>query len=187
MKRAVPLFITLLPLLAVTALSGACSEDANSGSATSDAGNDRRAARPTPTAEEEEEDAPACARGDITAVTPPADYGSRQNPLTVTTDVIEAGGEQYANRCALCHGAQGRGDGKEGPFDPVPANLTMRRRSDAYLFWRISEGGESPPFCSAMPAFESLYTDTQRWQLVAFIQETFAPKLDAGGDAADAD
>lgn len=187
MKRATPLFVALLPLFALTVLSGACSEDAASGSGTSDAGNDRRAARPTPTAEEEEEDAPACARGDITAVTPPADYRTRQSPLTVTSDVIEAGGEWYTNRCALCHGAEGRGDGKEGPFDPTPADLTARRRSDAYLFWRISEGGGSPPFCSAMPAFEGLYTETQRWQLVAFIQETFAPKLDAGIDAADAD
>lgn len=187
MKRASPLFVALLPLMAVTALGAACSEDPSNDAAASDAGNDRRAARPTPTAQEDEKDAPACARGDIAAVDPPPDYRSRQNPLTVTSDVIEAGADRFANRCALCHGAQGRGDGKEGPFDPSPANFTLRRRSDAYLFWRISEGGGSPPFCSAMPAFEPLYTETQRWQLVAFIQETFAPKLDGGSDASDAD
>lgn len=185
--RATPLFVGLLPLSAAALLGGACSEDASSGSGLSDAGNDRRVARPTPTAEEGDEDAPACARGDITAVTPPADFRSRQNPLTVTAGVIGTGSQRFADRCALCHGDEGRGDGKEGPFDPPVADLTTRRRTDAYLFWRISEGGGSPPFCSAMPAFEGLYTDTQRWQLVAFIQETFAPKLDGGSDAADAD
>lgn len=173
--------------MAVTAVGAACSEDASTDGSAADGGGDRRAPRPTPTAEEAEEDAPTCARADAAAVDPPAEYRTLKNPLAITSDVVASGSARFADRCALCHGDEGKGDGREGPFDPSPANFTVRRRSDPYLFWRITTGGASPPFCSAMPAWEGLYSETQRWELVAFIQETFAPKLDGGSDAADAE
>lgn len=184
MRRAPAFFVALLPVGIVGLLAGACDGSADdAGVANADASLDGRRDRQTPTAQEETEDGPACARGDVASVDPPTEYRDRKSPLVVTDDVISAGGARFADRCALCHGDEGRGDGREGPFDPMPADFTKRRRSDAYLFWRISEGGDLAPFCSAMPAFRDLYTESQRWGLVAFIQATFAPPTDAGTDA----
>jgi hypothetical protein len=47
----------------------------------------------------------------------------------------------------------------------------------------MSKGGGFPPICSAMPAFEDLFTETERWELVVYIQLTFAAPADSGTDA----
>jgi mono/diheme cytochrome c family protein len=49
----------------------------------------------------------------------------------------------------------------------------MADMSDAYIFWRITEGGVEAPFNSAMPAWGDAYSTDQIWQLVSFLR-TFA-------------
>lgn len=117
-------------------------------------------------------------RGDANAAASPGAYAGRTNPISGEAEAVSAGGSFFAARCALCHGSEGRGDGPEGPADPPPADLTARRRTNAHLFWRISEGGRASPFCSAMPAFDYA-SERTRWQIVAFVQ-TLAPRDDAG-------
>ena len=112
----------------------------------------------------------------------PAPYRGLQNPLPPSATVLSAGKARFDGRCALCHGLAGRGDGREGPFDPPAADLTARLRRDDYLFWRISEGGNVDPFCTAMPAFGNLYSERARWELVAYLRE-----LGGAGDASTAD
>lgn len=187
MRRAAAFLVALLPVAPVAVLAGACDAGEVTAATNPDAAGDARRDRQTPTAQEETDDGPACARGDRTSADVPIAYRDLESPLVIDDDVIAAGGVRFADRCALCHGDEGRGDGREGPFDPMPADFTKRRRSDAYLFWRISEGGGFAPFCSAMPAFRDLYTESQRWAIVAFIQAKLAPATDAGSDAADAD
>jgi len=52
-----------------------------------------------------------------------------------SADVIGAGPAEFASRCAVCHGLQGRGD---GPFAPLllqaPADLTNLARSNGGNF-----------------------------------------------------
>jgi len=40
--------------------------------------------------------------------------------------------------------------------------------SDGYLFWRITEGGV--PFGTAMPSFESILDDNQRWDVINYLR-----------------
>lgn len=115
----------------------------------------------------------------------PAPYAGRRSPLDVNADVLAAGNRLFVNRCAICHGSEGRGDGRGGPYVPPAADLTAKLRDEDYLFWRISEGGYDAPFCTAMPAFVNSYSERQRWELVALVRD-FAGVGDAGADASDA-
>jgi mono/diheme cytochrome c family protein len=76
--------------------------------------------------------------------------------------------------CVQCHGEQGRGDGVEAEgFDPAPGDLTspeMANRSDGHLYWRIADGGAFPPFNSLMPAWGTLLSETEIWELVSYLQ-----------------
>lgn len=131
-----------------------------------------------------------CKPGPIADVPVPAGYAGRQSPLDLTPEVLVAAKKRFLDRCAICHGAGGRGDGRGGPFDPPSADLTARLRSEDYLFWRITEGGYDEPFCSAMPAFGKSYTERERWELVAYLRDLAGARdasTDSGGaDAADA-
>lgn len=124
-----------------------------------------------------------CEPEDASAPTIPADYAALTNPTGA--GAAAAGRATFQVRCATCHGSQGKGNGPERPAKPPPANLTTLRRSDAWLFWRISEGGVDLPFCSAMPAFKSYLDEATRWELVSFVQSLGAP-ADGGADASGA-
>lgn len=105
----------------------------------------------------------------------PDAYANLTNPLAGDSEAAGAGAELFASTCASCHGEEGKGDGPAAAaLEPHPANLAdaemMAGMSDAYLFWRISEGGAMEPFNSAMPAWGSTYDETQIWQLVSFIR-----------------
>jgi high-affinity iron transporter len=137
--------------------------------------------RPPPAGESD-----SCESADASDVIPPDRFAGWVNPLASDPNAVAAGKSAFAERCAFCHGKSGKGDAPDRPRDPPPPDLTVARRSDAYLLWRITLGGREAPFCSGMPAFENLLAERQRWQLVAFFQ-TFPVSLDAGGaaDAAD--
>ena len=65
------------------------------------------------------------------------------------------------------------GDGPAGQqLDPAPAPVahTSRMLGDDYLFWRISEGGGHDPFSSAMPRWQDLLSDTDRWDVINYIR-----------------
>jgi mono/diheme cytochrome c family protein len=67
------------------------------------------------------------------------------------------------------------GDGPAAAaLDPKPASLSdgmmMNDLSDTYIFWRITEGGVDEPFNSAMPPWETVFSEEQRWQLVNYIR-----------------
>ncbi len=81
-----------------------------------------------------------------------------------------ADGERiYAERCAQCHGGLGRGDGPAAAgLKPPPADLTARSGTGplpADYFRRITYGTPG----TAMPAFGSVLSADQRWDLVAHV------------------
>ena len=86
--------------------------------------------------------------------------------------------------CAVCHGTEGRGDGKIVEFlgsgAARPANLTSaatRGATDGELFMFLTFGGRQGAAtvmrglesASIMPFFGSLLTEDERWALVRFI------------------
>jgi len=103
-------------------------------------------------------------------LTPPANFDS--------ADSILAGREIFLANCAACHGVFGNGQGATKPtFGSLPADFTDRAKIDLrtpqYLYWRVSEGGQVEPFRSQgsiMPAWKFKLSETERWQVIAFIR-----------------
>lgn len=52
--------------------------------------------------------------------------------------------------------------------------------SDAYLFYRISEGGNFAPFNSAMPAFADKLSERERWHVINYIRSLNDGMMDGG-------
>ncbi len=107
----------------------------------------------------------------------PATAGNEQaNPIVPDAKSVAAGEALYVSHCVTCHGVGGKGDGPLGlTLIPRPADLTIHAvpgvHTDAQLFEWITDGFPG----SAMPAWKSSLSDTDRWNLVNFIR-TLAPK-----------
>lgn len=103
----------------------------------------------------------------------PSEYADLVNQVAADNDSIARGEVIFQGICATCHGESGRGDGPASAgLDPAPAAIasTEHMRSDAYLFYRISEGGNFSPFNSAMPAFKEVYDENERWDVINYIR-----------------
>ena len=108
----------------------------------------------------------------------PEEYANLTNPLAGDAEATKAGKVIFEASCATCHGPEGHGDGPAAAeLEPKPANLAdaamMGELNDAYLFWRVSEGGAIAPFNSAMPPWKETLSETERWQVVNYLR-TFA-------------
>ena len=91
------------------------------------------------------------------------------NPVPDTQDSIEAGRATYQVRCAICHGQGGKGDGPAAlTMNPKPFDLTVHvpQHAPGEIFYWISEGIAG----TQMPAWKEQLNETQRWQLVRFLQ-----------------
>lgn len=90
----------------------------------------------------------------------------------------ERGQAIYLERCAVCHGPQGRGDGPEAPFlSPRPASLISAGSSvkpDTELLAVIANGKPR----TAMPAWKDRLSEEQRRDVLAYIRSLirFQPK-----------
>jgi mono/diheme cytochrome c family protein len=88
---------------------------------------------------------------------------------------VERGRALYAERCALCHGAQGEGWdwAKKVETPPVPVPDLARaapERSDDFLFRVVRDGGEAVGRTRFMPAFGFQLSEQDVWDLVAYIR-----------------
>lgn len=105
--------------------------------------------------------------------TPPAEYAGKTNPMANDAAATQAGKQIFDDNCSPCHGTDAKGDGPAGAsLNPRPADLAdlQSRFSDAYLFWRISEGGAMPPFNSQMPTWKSTLSEDQIWQVITYLR-----------------
>lgn len=103
----------------------------------------------------------------------PEVYRSRRNPLESTASNLEAGERIYERNCASCHGTSGQGDGPAGEnLEPRPTDIArfsrMPMATDGYLYWTVAEGGA--PVGSAMPAFGSVLSEEEVWQLLVYVR-----------------
>ena len=102
---------------------------------------------------------------------------------------VARGARLYRHNCALCHGADGRGNGPAAaalsvrPADLTAAHLLAHPEGD--LFWWVSHGKDN----GAMPGFASVIDAGRRWDVVNFVRariasivsRTVGPEVSRGG------
>lgn len=101
----------------------------------------------------------------------PEAYAGLVSNVTADDASIERGETIYTTLCISCHGEDGMGTGPAAAeHDPAPAPIarTTRMMSDAYLVWRISEGGV--PFGTAMPVWKDTLSQGQIWDVVNYVR-----------------
>ena len=107
----------------------------------------------------------------------PSAIRSRTNPHAAQPDTWRSAADHFADHCAICHGADGRG---RTPFastmyPPVPdlASDAVQRLSDGAIFAVIQHGVR----WTGMPAFASSHDEDETWRLVSFVRQV--PRLTA--------
>ena len=116
---------------------------------------------------------------------PPPEAMGLVNPLHQQPDKLGEhmtdGARVYFENCFYCHGDRydGKGHFAHG-FTPPPANFadpgTIDLLQESYVFWRVTTGGpglpdESTPWDSAMPRWENMLTEEERWAVVMFLYQ----------------
>ncbi len=90
---------------------------------------------------------------------------------------VVRGARLYAENCALCHGAGGRGDGPAAAGLAVhPADLTaphLFAHSPGDLFWWVSNGRAH----GVMPGFAAVLAPAERWDVINFVRARAAGVL----------
>ena len=103
----------------------------------------------------------------------PARNAKKVNPVASDDQSLAAGKTLYAKQCLSCHGATGIGNGPAAKdLEKNPGDLSkpiMWDQTDGALFWKLTTGKKP------MPTFETLTTETERWQIINYMR-TFAPK-----------
>lgn len=114
---------------------------------------------------------------------PPFEVMGLTNPLKQRAErmpeYLELGAKVYFQNCVFCHGDRfdGQGHFAHG-FNPPPANFmdagTIAQLQESYVFWRVSTGGpglpaESTPWNSAMPKWDTMLSEEERWAVVLYL------------------
>jgi mono/diheme cytochrome c family protein len=107
----------------------------------------------------------------------PLEAGKMKNPLPETDEVAGEGQAVFLESCALCHGADGRGQSSIGRnMYPPTADLHsshVQHWSDGELFWIIRNGVR----LTGMPSWQSSISEDNTWKLARFIHNL--PRQDA--------
>lgn len=90
-------------------------------------------------------------------------YEKAVNPVEVTEDSLEAGKNIYAQKCAACHGADGKGTSPGMP--DFTDHGMMEEMGESVMFQKISEGVPGTP----MPPWEDALTEEERWMVINYI------------------
>ena len=85
---------------------------------------------------------------------------------------LKLGRLTFKNRCALCHGPDGEGNGKMARIikDPPPFNLTYSMMPDEYLIDMISKGGQGMQRSPRMPPFGGDLSENEIKSAVKYIK-----------------
>jgi mono/diheme cytochrome c family protein len=86
------------------------------------------------------------------------------------------GKEKYNQICASCHGPSGKGDGPAAAaLDPKPRNLSdpkyVSTLSDEQIFKTVKEGGAAVGKSPLMPAWGSVLSDSDIWNVIAYLRQ----------------
>ena len=111
--------------------------------------------------------------------TPPVPFTARfqQNPVPDTTESIDAGRQLFQANCAVCHGPRALGDGPAAfTLQPRPFNLQVHvpLHFTGEIFYWVSNGVAG----TAMPAWKDKLTETQRWEIIRYIDALATKRVD---------
>lgn len=88
---------------------------------------------------------------------------------TLDASIIR-GGLVYQNYCALCHGKEGKGDGRAARLhSPPPFNLTLSGAPRDYIAQVVRKGGEAMGRGKGMPPWGEQLTDEQTNDTLNFL------------------
>jgi len=94
----------------------------------------------------------------------PAADASKKSPKVDAA----AGKELWGTNCKSCHGIKGLGDGSKAEKIDIScgdfSSKDVQSSTDGELFFKTTAGRKP------MPSFKEKLSDTERWQLVAFIR-----------------
>ena len=102
-----------------------------------------------------------------------------KNPVATDSISLAKGKELFTIYCAICHGANGKGDGTlytSGKFTAIPADLTSDRVKnfpDGEIFHVITRGSVS----GLMGSHATQIKPINRWMIVNYIKNNFSDKL----------
>ena len=106
--------------------------------------------------------------GWVTVDAYPTTYQRPSVPYSATS--IVAGAAVYGERCAMCHGRRGGGDGPAAPGLPrAPADLRAPhtgQHTAGDLFWWVTHGIPR----GGMPGFADALNDEQRWDVINYVR-----------------
>jgi mono/diheme cytochrome c family protein len=98
--------------------------------------------------------------------------GEESLPRDTPEAAIVRGGIVFRTYCVLCHGPDGKGDGRAAKmYTPKPANLTVSPFNDGYKEMIIRGGGVSVGRSAFMPPWGDELSNEQIHDLVAFLRE----------------
>src|SRR5574341_2233906 len=86
------------------------------------------------------------------------------------------GKEKFNQICASCHGPTGHGDGPAAAaLDPKPRDLSdpkyVSTLTDEHMFKTDKEGGAAVGRSALMPAWGSVLSDADIWNVIAYIRQ----------------
>jgi mono/diheme cytochrome c family protein len=113
-------------------------------------------------------DQPALAEVDVSKVA---------EPWVANADMVKHGAKLFAQNCAMCHGAEGKGDGAAGQaLNPKPRNLVEGpwKKGGGYIGWYtvVTEGIPG----TSMASYAHMKS-VDRWALVQFIDSITKAKV----------
>jgi len=83
---------------------------------------------------------------------------------------VMRGSIAFQNYCTLCHGKEGRGDGRAARLhSPPPANLVASRLPAEYVIQIVRKGGEAIGRGKGMPPWGEQLTDEQVQDLINYL------------------
>jgi putative copper resistance protein D len=96
---------------------------------------------------------------------------TKGNPVASSPESIQRGMMLFSANCTQCHGESGTGDGPLAKTLPLPpANLYdhIPYHGDQFFFGVMTNG-----FNGIMPAFGSLLSENDRWDVLNYLRDRF--------------
>jgi len=108
---------------------------------------------------------------------PPRPPPAAQKPLLDTSALVDAGGKLYADRCAACHGKDGKG--VAGVYPPLDGNSSVDEPTGVNAIRVVLLGGFAPltkdnPRPYSMPPFAQQLSDREVAAVVSYIRQAWS-------------
>jgi mono/diheme cytochrome c family protein len=98
----------------------------------------------------------------------------QRDPVPLSVSNVMRGAHLYAQHCAACHGADGRGEGPLAAtlphWPPTFAGTLLARRLDGELFWRVRHGTRDEHGASTMPGFAATLGPQDTWAVLDYLK-----------------